>query len=84
MLMIFLVCLGLLIGDVMSGLGKHLKFYRLRKGLTQRELSEISCVSLRLIQHYEQDSRDLAKAQLRTVCSLAVALDVTVEQLLCL
>lgn len=62
--------------------GAHLKFYRLRKGLTQRELSEISCVGLRLIQHYEQGTRDLSKARAMIVRRLAVALGVTVEDLL--
>ena len=59
-----------------------LKYYRLRKGISQRELSVISGVGLRLIQHYEQGFRDISRAQAMTVCKLASALDCTVEDLL--
>lgn len=66
----------------MNDYSSALKYYRCRKGISQRELSEISGVSLRLIQHYEQGFRDISKAQAITVCKLASALGVTVEQLL--
>ena len=67
---------------MMNDYSSALKYYRCRKGISQRELSEISGVSLRLIQHYEQGFRDISKAQAITVCKLASALGVTVEQLL--
>lgn len=61
--------------------GGNLRYWRLMRSLTQRELAEISSVSLRLIQHYEQGSRDFAKAQIRTVFLLADALGITVDEL---
>lgn len=66
----------------MNDSGSCLRCWRLMRGLTQRELSEISSVNLRLIQQYEQGSRDFAKAQLRTVFLLADSLGVTIEELL--
>lgn len=57
---------------------------RLRKyqRLTQKELSEKSGVTLRMIQLYEQGQNDLSKAQAGVVCSLAQALGTTVENLI--
>lgn len=57
---------------------------RLRKyaKLTQKELSEKSGVSLRMIQLYEQGQNDLKKAQAEVVYMLAKALNTTVEELL--
>jgi transcriptional regulator with XRE-family HTH domain len=68
----------------MNDCSSSLKYYRCRKGISQRDLSKISGVSLRLIQHYEQGFRDISRAQVMTVCKLASALGVTVEELLCL
>lgn len=57
---------------------------RLRKyhSLTQKELSEKSGVSLRMVQLYEQGQNDLSKAQVSVVLNLAKALDCLVEDLL--
>ena len=57
---------------------------RLRKyaGLTQKELSKASGVSLRMIQLYEQGQNDLGKAQARVVVSLAKTLGTDAELLL--
>lgn len=56
---------------------------RLRKyyELTQRQLSEKSGVSLRMIQLYEQKQADISKAQVNIVTALAEALSCSVEDL---
>lgn len=58
-----------------------LKRLRMYHGLTQKELSEKSGVSLRMVQLYEQGQNDLSKAQVSVVLSLAKALDCTIEDL---
>lgn len=57
---------------------------RLRKyhNMTQKQLSEKSGVSLRMIQLYEQGQNDISKAQAQVVYNLANSLDCTVERLL--
>lgn len=56
---------------------------RLRKyyELTQKQLSEKSGVSLRMIQLYEQKQADISKAQVNIVTALARALSCRVEDL---
>lgn len=56
---------------------------RLRKyyELTQKQLSEKSGVSLRMIQLYEQKQADISKAQVNIVTALAEALSCSVEDL---
>lgn len=50
--------------------------------LSQKELSERSGVSLRMIQLYEQGQNDIRKAQVGQVKALATALGTTVEELI--
>ena len=59
-----------------------LKDIRYSNGLTQHELSELSGVNLRMIQHYEQGVKDINKAEAMTVYKLAEALDCNVSDLL--
>lgn len=59
-----------------------LKTIRTSKNMTQRELSEVSGVNLRILQHYEQGFKDINKAQAITVYNLAQALNCSVEDLL--
>lgn len=59
-----------------------LRRLRLYHNLTQKQLSERSGVSLRMIQLYEQGQNDITKAQAQVVCNLAKALDCSVEKLL--
>ena len=59
-----------------------LRRFRTYYGLTQRQLSEKSGVTLRMIQLYEQGQNDLSKAQAKVVLALARALDCSVEELL--
>ena len=54
----------------------RLKETRERRGMTQEALSAASGVPLRMIQHYEQRSKKLAKAAFETVFRLAQALHV--------
>lgn len=59
-----------------------LKTIRTSKNMTQRELSEVSGVNLRILQHYEQGFKDINKAQAITVYNLAQVLNCSVEDLL--
>ena len=56
----------------------RLQFWRKERGLSQSELAAKSGVNVRLIQHYEQGTKDINKAQVVTVLNLAEALDVDV------
>lgn len=55
---------------------------RKKRGLTQAELAEVSNVSYRTIQEYEQKRSDLNKASVITVYQIAKALNCTVEDLI--
>ena len=55
---------------------------RKRSGFTQSELSKLSGISLRSIQMYEQRNKDINKAQLETVNSLAKVLGCSIEDLI--
>lgn len=55
---------------------------RLRKGLSQRQLSDASDVSFRMIQYYEQGAKDIRKASAETVYKLAQSLDCTMEEII--
>lgn len=50
--------------------------------ISQRELSEISGVSKRMIEQYESGERDINHAQVMTVYKLSRALNVNIEKLL--
>lgn len=60
----------------------RLRHYRAEAGLTQAKLAEVSGVSLRSIQQYEQRKKDINRAQARSVLSLAQSLDCQMEDLL--
>ena len=60
----------------------NLKRIRKEKGFTQNQLSELSGINLRMIQHYEQGAKDINSASALTVYKMAKALDCTVEDLL--
>ena len=53
-----------------------LQLARLRAGLSQSQLAEISGVNIRMVQNYEQRVKDLRKASYDTVEALAEALNV--------
>ena len=58
-----------------------LKTLRKEAHLTQQELSELSGVTLRMIQAYEQGDQDIRRAEARAVLALARALGCRVEML---
>ena len=59
-----------------------LKKVRQEKGMTQKELAEVTGLNFRTLQHYEQGSKDLNQAAAITVYQLAEALGVMIEELL--
>ena len=60
----------------------NLKRIRMNYGCTQIELARQSGVSLRSIQMYEQRRKDINKASVETIYSIAKALGCTVEDLM--
>lgn len=60
----------------------NLKRIREARGLSQTKLAEASGVNVRMIQHYEQGTKDINAAVALTVYKLAQALDSSVEFLL--
>ena len=58
-----------------------LKVRRVESGLSQRELAEITGVTLRTLQEYEQERKDISKAQVAYLIMLAKALCCDVEDL---
>lgn len=60
----------------------NLKYMREYKGITQNKLSEVSGVSLRTLQDYEQGNRDINKVAGITLYKLAQALECKIEDLL--
>lgn len=60
----------------------NLKHIRQGLGMSQSKLAELSGVSVRMIQHYEQGVKDINKAQAITVYQLAEALSCRMENLI--
>ena len=60
----------------------NLKNIRTQRGYNQKQLSEISGVNLRMIQHYEQGVKDINLAQATTLYKLAQVLKCGMEELL--
>lgn len=60
----------------------NLSAYRHAAGMSQRELAEISGVSVGMIRHYEQGVKDINSASAITVYRLAHALDCEVADIL--
>ena len=59
----------------------NLKSIRTFRGISQKILSEWSGVSLRMIQNYEQGTKDIKKASIVTIKRLAIALDCSIDDL---
>lgn len=55
--------------------GTALKNARVLARLSQGELAELSGVNFRMIQHYEQGTKDINGAKLYTLLLLCIALD---------
>ncbi len=62
--------------------GGTLRRLRQRAGLSQRQLADKSGVPIRQIQLFEQDQRDIAKTQGRTLLQLSEALGCSMESLI--
>ena len=60
----------------------NLKETRIVKGISQSKLAELSGVSVRMIQHYEQGVKNINKAEAMTVYKLSEALGCNVWELL--
>lgn len=60
----------------------NLKRIRTAKGYSQNQLAELSGVSLRSIQMYEQQRKDINKAQSESIHRLAKSLGCKMEDLL--
>lgn len=63
---------------------KETKLQKLRveQGLSQTQLAEISGVTRRAIQCYEQETRPIDGARLHALCDLCIALDCKIEDIL--
>lgn len=62
--------------------GAKLKKVRADAGLTRIKLAELSGISFRLIEAYEQGKNDINKAQVNTLKPIAKALNCNIEDLL--
>lgn len=60
----------------------NLKELREKKKITQARLSELSGVSIRMIQYYEQGYKDINKAQAIILYKLSLALECKIEDIL--
>ena len=72
-------------GIIKNHLAEHmsvLKTIRKQAKITQQRLSEISGVTLRMIQAYEQGDQDISKAEAHTVFALARALGCSPETII--
>lgn len=72
---------SLMINDFFESTNK-LKNLRKECGYTQSELAKKSNVNVRMIQYYEQGTKDINKAQAVTLYRIAKALDCRIEDLL--
>ena len=66
---------------LLSGHRNTLKAIRKQQKFTQKQLAELSGVSLRMIQAYEQGDQDIRKAEAQTVFALSRVLGCTPETL---
>lgn len=60
----------------------RLQSLRVLRGLSQSALASKSGVSIRAIQIYEQNARDIDRAKLSTLCKLCNALDCKIPDIL--
>lgn len=60
----------------------RLREIRLSKGLTQKQVSEQTGLSLRTLQHYEQGGKNFDHARLGTILNVCLALDCSLFEIL--
>ena len=63
-------------------MGKRLKQRRLEKGYSQKQLSNLTGISEWTIREYEQNRRNIDRAQAKTLAVLSDALACQMEELL--
>ena len=61
---------------------KRLKEYRIKRDLSQSQLSKLTGINLRMIQFYESGFKNINHAHADTVFKLATALDCSMEDLI--
>jgi len=66
----------------MADRGTNLKRIRRANGYSQKQLSDVSGVALRMIQLYEQKQNDINHAQGSTLLALSRSLGCTMEDLM--
>lgn len=59
-----------------------LKTLRQAKGLSQSQLAEKAEIKVRVLQHYEQGSRDFDHANIGTILKVCIALDCKLEDVI--
>ncbi len=62
----------------------NLKQYRKKAGLSQAQLADLTQISNRTIQSYEQDIKPLQNARAITLIRMAKALNCSAEDLICI
>lgn len=62
--------------------GTKLRRQRVKKGLSQSELSAISGVPLKTLQRYEQSAMLVDNMKLKTIIALCVALDCKIDDII--
>jgi transcriptional regulator with XRE-family HTH domain len=67
-------------GDIMEQ--TNLQKARQKRGLSQKKLAELSGVSVRTVECYEQRARPIDGARLNILCELANALDCKISDIL--
>lgn len=59
----------------------RLKEIREKNGLSQKQLAEEMCISVRTLQAYEQGARDFAGARLDTILNTCITLKCSLEEM---
>lgn len=62
--------------------GTKLRRLRVKKGLSQSELAAISGVPVQTIRRYEQNPNQIDGTKLNTLCSLCLAVDCKIEDII--
>ena len=62
--------------------GTKLRIVRVRRGLSQSELSDKTGIPLKSIQRYEQEPKKVDVARLDTLCTLSEALDCKITDII--
>ena len=60
----------------------YLQAMRKIRGYTQQQLADLTGVNLRMIQGYEQGTKDINKASFETAYKICVSLEIPFEELL--